>query len=204
MDVVYLYFKNLFDIIPQNRQILKLEAYGISWNLKEWTREGVNQWWVVNPQGRLFISDCPEMVESTAKIFTDDTKLFRCITTEEERHKIQTDLDMPVKCSEDWHLGGCNVLPLGSSNPKHDHHMKGASLVVATEERFLGVIIDEELKFHKYVAAAVKKYSRMLGLIRATCTCISEVTFPRLFNKLVESHLSMATSYNHYVSRGIV
>jgi len=47
------------------------------------------------------------------------------------------------------------------------------------------VIIDEEPKFHKHVAGAVKKSSMMLGLIRATFTCIDEVTVPRLFTTLV-------------------
>ena len=75
----------------------------------------------------------------------DNTKLFRNITSEEDRHKIQTDRDMIVKWSEDWQLGfnegKCKVLHLESRNPKHDYHMKAVTLAVATEESDLGVII---------------------------------------------------------------
>jgi len=124
-----------------------------------------------------------EMVASTAKILTDDAKLFHNITLEE-------DLDMLINWSElGFNEGKCKVLHLGLRNPKHDYHMKGVPLAVTTEENDLGVIIDEVLKFHKHVAAAVKKSSRMLCLIRATFTYLVEVTVPRLFTILVRCHL---------------
>jgi len=67
----------------------------------------------------IFINDLPEVVANIANIFADDTKLFRKITSEENRHKIQTDLDMLVRWSEHLHLG--------SRNPKYDYHMKGVT-----------------------------------------------------------------------------
>jgi hypothetical protein len=51
------------------------------------------------------------------------------------------------------------------------------------------VIIDEELMFHKHVAAALKKSSKILRLIRATCTCLDEITVPSLFTTLVRPRL---------------
>ena len=56
-------------------------------------------------------------------------------------------------------------------------------------ERDLGVYIDEELKFHDHVSKAVAKASRLLGLIRATFTCLDNVTMPRLFTTMVRPHL---------------
>ena len=67
--------------------------------------------------------------------------------------------------------------------------MHEVALSADSEEKDIGVIIDEELKFHKHVAAAVEKSSRMLGLIRATFTCLDEITVPRLFTTLVKPHL---------------
>ena len=52
----------------------------------------------------ILINNLPEMVASTAKIFADDTKvtkLFHNITSEEDHHKIQTNLDILVKWSEE-------------------------------------------------------------------------------------------------------
>jgi len=56
-------------------------------------------------------------------------------------------------------------------------------------ERNLGVYIGGELKFHDNVYKAVAKASRMLGLIRATFTCLDNVTMPRLFTTMVWPHL---------------
>ena len=67
--------------------------------------------------------------------------------------------------------------------------MKGVTLALATEETDLGVTIDEELKFHKHVAAAIKKYSRMFGLIRAIFACLDGVTVPRLFTTPIRPDL---------------
>ncbi len=44
--------------------------------------------------------------------------------------------------------------------------MDGITLDTAREENDLGVIIDEELKFHKHVSAAVSKANQILGIVR--------------------------------------
>ena len=146
----------------------------------------------------IFINDLPEMAYSTAKIFADDIKLFRTITSEGDRHQLQEDLKQLkhlVTWSEKWQLGfnegKCKVLHLGNSNPRHTYHMNEVALSAGSEEKDLGVIIDEELKFHKHAAAGVKKSSRMLGLIRTTFTCLDEITIPRLFTNLVRPHLAL-------------
>ena len=57
------------------------------------------------------------------------------------------------------------------------------------EEKDLGVIMDNELKFHKHTAYAVKKASKMLGLFRATFTCLNEITVPKICMAMVRLHL---------------
>ena len=100
--------------------------------------------------------------------------------------------------------GKCKVLHIGSRNQKHDYHMKAVILAVAIKEKDLGVIIVEELKFHKYLVAAIKKSSMRLGLIRGTFICLGKVTVPRLFTTWSGPILSVGTSYGHHVSRWIV
>ena len=56
-------------------------------------------------------------------------------------------------------------------------------------EKDLGVIIHSELKFHKRIAVAINKASRMLVLIRATFTRPDESTLPRLYITRVCPHL---------------
>jgi len=54
----------------------------------------------------------------------------------------------------------------------------------------LCVAVDEDLKFHKHVANAENKASRMLGLIRKALSLLDETTVPRLlFTAMVRPHL---------------
>jgi hypothetical protein len=195
----------------------KLKAYGITGKVLEWIRDflsGRRQRVVVNgklsswtyilsgiPQGSvlgpilfvIFINDLPDVVSSTSKIFADDTKLFRAIRIIEDHDVLQQDLDNLVEWSNKWQLGfnetKCKSLHLGSSNQRLNYHMNSQILEDTRNERDLGVYVDEELQFHDHVSKAVAKASRLLGLTRATFTCLDNVTMPRLFTTMVRPHL---------------
>jgi hypothetical protein len=217
VDVIYLAFRKAFDTVPHRRLIKKLEAYGIKGSLLTWIKNflsGRRQRVVVNgklstwaeifsgiPQGSvlgpilfvIFINDLPDDVTCTAKIFADDTKLFQGISSTEDCLQLQDDLNRLVDWSQKWQMSfneaKCNVLHLGSTNPCYEYSMRNTTLEAIAEEKDLGVTIDRDLKFHLHVAKAVNKASRMLGLVRATFTCIDETTLPRLFTAMVRPHL---------------
>ena len=217
IDVIYLDFKKAFDTVPHQRLLRKLKAYGITGEVLEWVRDflsGRRQRVVVNgklsswadilsgiPQGSvlgpilfvIFINDLPDVVSSTAKIFADDTKLFRAIRITEDHDVLQQDLDNLVEWSNKWQLEfnetKCKSLHLGSSNQRLNYQMNSQLLEDTRNEKDLGVYIDDELKFHDHVSKAVAKASRLLGLIRATFTCLDKVTMPRLFTTMVRPHL---------------
>ena len=100
-DVIYLDFAKAFDTVPHKRLIHKLRAYGIRGKVLHWIRNflghrrqkvvlqnGCSSWKDVIsgvPQGSilgpilflLYVNDIPSIVSSTAKMFPDDTKLYR-------------------------------------------------------------------------------------------------------------------------------
>jgi hypothetical protein len=45
------------------------------------------------------------MVETTARIFADETKIFNRIITEENHQQMQADLNRLVNWSKEWQLG---------------------------------------------------------------------------------------------------
>ena len=51
----------------------------------------------VSIDNNIFINDLPDVVSSTAKIFADDTKLFRAIRIIEDHDVMQQDLDNLIK-----------------------------------------------------------------------------------------------------------
>ena len=67
--------------------------------------------------------------------------------------------------------------------------MNGRKLDQVYEEKDLGIIMDNELKFHKQTSAIVKKASRILGLIEKSFTCLDETMLPYLYKSLLRSQL---------------
>jgi len=152
VDVIYHDFRKAFDTLPRRRLMKKLEAYGIKGGLLTWTGNflsGRRQRVVVNgklsmwagilsgmPQTSvfepilfvIFITDLPDDVTCTAKIFADDSGLFQGVSSHEDCLQFQDDLNRLVDWSQKWHMGfneaKCNVIHLGSTNPCYEYSMR--------------------------------------------------------------------------------
>ena len=57
-----------------------------------------------------------------------------------------------------------------------------------TEEKDLGVLVDEQLKFRRQVAAAITKANQTLGIIRHWMELLDAHVLPLLFKTLVCPH----------------
>ncbi len=54
---------------------------------------------------------------------------------------------------------------LGSRNAKAEYTIDGTILATVVEEKDLGVLIDDKLKFHSHVSAAVSKANQILVIV---------------------------------------
>ena len=91
------------------------------------------------------------------------------MTEDSDISRMQQDIDNLVMWSEMWQLpfnvSKCKTLHLDRTNPNHVYTMAGCDINQISEEKDLGVMIDDQLKFHKHVAINVSKARRLLGLI---------------------------------------
>ena len=64
---------------------------------------------------------------------------------------MQAHLETLAKWSSAWllffNMAKCKIVHLGARNPQHEYLLLGAPLANVTEEKDLGVVIDEQLKF---------------------------------------------------------
>ena len=147
----------------------------------------------------IFINDLPLEVISHISLFADDSKIFTRIVSEKNIAKrpdfrgevnLQNDLNRIKEWAEKWkmefNIGKCKVMHLGGkNNPRNKYYMGGTELTVTSEERDLGVVIDDALEFDKHIRGIVNKANRMLGLIKIGFNCLDEKIFMNLYPVLV-------------------
>ena len=217
IDIIYTDFAKAFDKVPHQRLLRKMKDIGIVGNVLNWVRSfltGRNQRVRVEnefsnsvpvksgiPQGSvlgptlfvIFINDMPEIVESMCQLFADDAKIFRNVSSREDCIKLQNDLDKLTEWSARWQLPfnveKCKSLHKGKKNSRHRYVMDIQELEQVREEKDLGVLVDDELKFHRQTAAAVKKANAILGMLKKSFVLFDEVTLPLLYKSLVRPHL---------------
>ena len=193
-DVIYTDFSKAFDSVTHKRLLIKLERIGITGDLLRWIRsflrdrtqcvnvEGVLSGWkdVMSgvPQGSvigqilfvIFINDMPEEVlKSLCKLFADDCKLYRAVTAN-DANDLQQNMCNLEAWSAKWQLPfnatKCKVLHSRANNLRHLYMLNNHTLESTKSEKDVGIIIDEDLKYHVHTTSAAKKANQVLGIIK--------------------------------------
>ena len=167
-------FKKAFDKVPHERLGLKLLEHGIGGNVLEWIKNWLGnrkQRVVLNgefsnwtdvvsgvPQGSvlgpvlftIYINDLDSGITNIIKKFADDTKLFGPAGSNDEINSIRADLKRLEDWSNLWQMQfnaeKCKVMYLGKRNTNAKYHVAGVEISRVTEEKDLGVYIDESFR----------------------------------------------------------
>lgn len=149
----------------------------------------------------IFINDLPLEVILHVSLFADDSKLFTKIVSEYNKGRdnhngteaLQRDLNTVKEWACRWKLefnvDKCKIMHLGKTNSKHTYTVGGTNLIVTTEERDLGLLIDDKLNFRSHIKGIVGKSNRVLGLIKIGFDCLDKEMFLNLYTLLVRPHL---------------
>ena len=134
---------------------------------------GVPQGSVLGPSLFLFyINDINENLQSTVRLFADDTICYLAIKAVKDTHRLQEDLDKLAAVEQLWqmefHPDKCEVIhithkrsTIKSVYTLHDHILKEVDAA-----KYLGVTITSDLKWNKHIANTAAKANRVLGFLR--------------------------------------
>jgi hypothetical protein len=216
IDTIYLDFQKAFATVPHQRLINKLQSYGICGYILGWIRDSLanrkqkvvingtgSDWPTVTigiPKGSvigpilvtIYINDLPDVVHNIAKLFADDTKVYTVVNKEEEQHSLQNDINNLVHWSDKWLLkfnkSKCKHVHLGHATNKK-HKMGENEINLVTEEKNLGILIDDKLKFQQHINQQKNKANQRLGMIKRSFSYMDKEMFLTLFKSIVKSHL---------------
>lgn len=219
-DIIYMDFAKAFDSVAHQRLLYKLSHYGINGHIKNWIaaflkdrrqrvvlRNGVSEWNKVIsgvPQGSIlgpilfiiFVNDLPSSVVSTAKLFADDTKLYRQIISVSDCDNLQDDLNTLSAWSKLWLLKfnalKCIVLKIRQAL-NYTYTLNGVELDVVSEQKDLGVLISNDLLPRKHILEITKKANQRVGLIRRCFTNITQRKITTLFITTIRPLLEYAS-----------
>ena len=231
VDAIYMDFQKAFDSVPHRRLIAKVKAHGIEGNTLNWITDFLqdrSQKVIINgisssvktvtsgiPQGSvlgpilfvMYINDLPSCVQSSIRLFADDTKVFTRSDIQGATEMLQKDLDHLQNWSEQWllrfHPEKCHVLKLGHVKSDANYYMKkkdsqgdykNIPLDESEHEKDLGVFIDNKLNFKEHVHRTTSRANRIMGVIRRTFDYLTEETFVQLFKSLVRPILEYGNS----------
>ena len=219
-DVIYLDFAKAFDTVPHQRLLLKLRNAGIRGKALNWIaafltnrrqrvmlRNGTSGWRRVKsgvPQGSIlgpllflvYVNDIPDEIECMAKMFADDTKAYNKITSREDCHKLQQDLNSLSAWSRRWLLSfnetKCFLLRIKGSI-EYMYTLNGHYVQQDKSQKDLGVLVADDLKFSKHIKGSISRANQRIGMIKRCFSGLTKQKVETLYKAIVRPILEYAS-----------
>ena len=122
----------------------------------------------------LFINDIDNGIQSSLRLFADDTILYREIWSKDDHNIIQNDIQTLFKWSQTWildfNVSQCKVLTIfNKTDPdKCNYTLNNDPLEHVNSHQYLGITINSNLRWNTHVSAITATATRTLNVIRRT------------------------------------
>ena len=220
-------FEKAFDKFPHKKLIRKLREfteYGINSSINQWIERFLHQqqqrvvcegemssWVPVTsgvPQGSVigailflvYIIDLPAKLQSTVRLFADDTIVYMAVNNEIDAAILQKDL----KLLEEWenrsqmsfHPDKCNMLRVTRCrNPLiHDYILHNQILKENDAVKYLGVTVHRKLSWNERICAIVKKANSSLRFLRRNLQIHQKHIKANAYKTLVRPQIEYAST----------
>jgi len=189
-------FKKAFDKVPHLLLTEKIRRIkGINHFIANWTQSlltdrsqkvvikesesselgetpGIVQGSVLGPTLFLtYINDLPQSVSCKVSLYTDDTLLYAEVNNEIQQRAFQRGLNSLHSWSLKWKIplntNKCEAIISGKTNDtSHLYSLGGTTLKTVKEAKYLGAIMQSNLKFDRHITSKVNNASKILGCIK--------------------------------------
>ncbi|PKU42520.1 reverse hypothetical protein [Limosa lapponica baueri] len=137
----------------------------------------------------IFVGDADSEIECTLSKFAYDIKLSAVVDTLEGRDAIQRDLDRLDRWACVNLMKFNNILYLGHGNPKHKYRLGDEWIERSSEEKNLGVLVDEKQITSQQCVLVAQKAKCVLCCVKRSMACRSREVILPLYVVLLRPHL---------------
>ena len=225
-DVLVMDFSKAFDKVGHWRLLIKLQGYGATGNMNSWIQNwladrtqvvvvdgeqsgpvpvtsGVPQGSVLRPCLFLFfINDMAEKLQSTVRLFADDTIAYLAVDNQCDAMALQHDLDLLAEWEQTWqvefHPDKCQVLRVTNKHPQnitpHDYILHGHTLSVVDDVKYLGLTVSSNLRWDTQIAKATAKANSTMAVLRRNVRVSSKAIKSTAYSALVRPHVEYCSA----------
>ena len=148
----------------------------------------------------LYMNDLPKKIKhSQVSLYADDAKIFAPVTCSQDIDLIQQDLDALLEWCIEWRLSlnakKCvyiHYTPMHKTDLQPQYTIQNVQLQRKDSVVDLGVIISEDLKFHKHIDHICKKARRETGRIKRSFKSRNYAFLSDVYKTYVRPHLEYA------------
>ena len=144
----------------------------------------------------IYINDFHEYLNySTLRLFADDIIIYKEIRSIDDTIKLQHDLDAAAKWEQDWlmsfHPDKCSVLRVTTKKQaiQQNYTLHGHILSTETSTKYLGVTIQNNLKWNKHVDNITANATKQLNFLKRNLKVPSPKIKERAYQSLVRPKL---------------
>jgi hypothetical protein len=142
----------------------------------------------------------PEGIQSTVRLFADDTIAYVTISSDADAANLQQDLDKLAECESKWlikcHPEKCNVLNNSKkrSPSKYNYTLHGHILEHDTSAKYLGCTISSDLKWVKHISTICSKANNTISFLKRNINISNKSIKEKAYMFLVRPTLEYASA----------
>ena len=141
------------------------------------------------------INDIDDDVESTLRLFADDSILYTEVKSSSDQKPLQDDLNTIFKWADKWQMSSNaaryqSISFTRKTKPmKHTYSVDNHCIETTTKHKYLGLNLNNKLYWKDHVQSITANARRTLGVLRRNLSSCSPTVKTRAYQSLVRPKL---------------